>query len=387
MIRPIYLDYNATTPVAPEVIAAMTPYFGERYGNPSSAHAYGYEAHEALEAARTHVAALLHCQPDEVVFTGGGSESNNLAIKGAVLRRFPQSVHVITSAVEHPSVQNTCRYLAARFGTRITEVPVDRWGMVNPDDVVAALTPDTVLVSIMLANNEVGTLQPIGEIARRVHERAPTVLVHSDAAQAVGKIPVDVSELAVDLLTVAAHKLYGPKGVGALFVRRGVELDSLVHGAGHEAGRRAGTENVAGIVGLGMAARLAFAALPTELDRIRALRDRLQDGLCAAIPNARVHGHPTLRLPNTLNIAFPGTVGGAVLMATPGVAASTGSACHSATPEPSAVLLAMGVPPAIAVSAIRLSLGRYTTEAEIEAAIAELAAAAQTLSLEPASSH
>lgn len=345
---PVYLDYNATAPVAPRVLTAMMPYFARQYGNASSAHIYGHEAHEALDLARRRVARLLSCFEDEVVFTGGGSESNNLAIKGLVMRhastRGAGKPHIIASVVDHPSVLKTCYYLAQRAAANVTIVPVDRHGLVDPGDVAKALTPDTVLVSIMLANNEVGTIQPVRDIVDAVREAAPYVIVHSDAAQAAGKIPIDVRALGVDMLTIA----------------------------GHEHGRRSGTENIPGIVGLGMAAKLARESLPEEEPRLRSLRDRLQEELLAEAPAAVVNGHPTARLPNTLNISFPGLVGAEILKGAPGVAASTGAACHSDSVDPSSVLVSMGIPPEIALGAIRLSLGRYTTEPQIDEAIEAL---------------
>ena len=372
---PAYLDYNSTTPVSPRVITAMMPYFARQYGNASSAHTFGQEAHEAIDQARVRVAELLGCFEDEIVFTSGGSEANNLAIKGAVLRTLPQTVHVIASVIEHPSVLKTCYYLAQRLGTRVTLVPVDGHGSVDPRSVAKAVTPITRLVSIMLANNEVGTIQPLKEIVRRVREQAPDVLIHADAAQAVGKIRVDVKDLDVDLLTVAAHKFCGPKGVGALYVRRGVELDPLIEGAGHESGRRSGTENTAGIVGLGMAAKLTYELLPTEERRLSTLRDRLAMTLLETFPNAVVSGDPAHRLPNTLNIAFPGLIGSEILKAAPGVAASTGAACHSGAIEPSSVLLSMGFSRELAMGAIRLSIGRYTNGRQVDMAAEELIAA------------
>jgi cysteine desulfurase len=377
---PVYLDYNATSPLAPQVLAAMLPYFSGQYGNASSTHGYGRAARQAIELARTRVAALLQCQPDEIVFTGGGSESNNLAIKGTVCRRLPGATHLVTSVIDHPAVRNTCRYLASRFGTEVTWVGVDTYGMVSSDAVIAAIRPRTIAVSIMLANNEVGTIQPIGDIARAIREVSSDIVVHTDAAQAVGKTPVHVGKLDVDLLTVAAHKFCGPKGVGALYVRRGTHLDSLVHGSSHERNCRAGTENVPGIVGLGMACELARTTMDVEEARLRSLRDQLEHALRQAVPTTIVHGHPTNRLPNTLSISFPGVSGQALLAAAPGVAASTGSACHSGSADPSDVLIAMGIDRELAASTLRLSVGRFTTEHQIERAVAELVDAYELLS-------
>lgn len=378
MQLPIYLDYNATTPVDPAVVAAMQPYLSQHFGNPSSTHPYGQAARAAVERAREQVAALLGCAPGEVIFTGGGSESDNLAIKGIALAAGQQGGHIITSAVEHPAVLNTCRYLERYHGFQVTYVPVDNQGLVDPEQVARAIRPGTVLITIMAANNETGTLQPlpaIGAIARR-----HGIPFHTDAAQAVGKIPTRVADLGVDLLTVAGHKLYAPKGVGALYVRRGLRLEPLIHGAGQEAGRRAGTENVPYIVALGEAAALARAGLPAEADRLQALRERLYTALKEALPGALVrNGHPERCLPNTLNVSFPGVPGYELLAAVPEVAASTGSACHADRPEPSPVLQAMGLPLPVALGAVRLSLGRWTTAEEIDRAAALLAAGVRRL--------
>lgn len=361
--QPIYLDYNATTPIDPIVVEAMLPYLRDHFGNPSSDHAYGDRAHQAVEAARAQLAALLGATPDEIVFTGGGSEANNLAIKGVADALRARGDHLITSAVEHPAVIEPLRFLE-RQGFRVTLVPVDHAGRVNPAAVAAALTERTILVSIMHANNEVGTIQPIREIAELAHARG--ALVHTDAAQTVGKVPVDMTALGVDLLTVAGHKLYAPKGIGALAVRRGVTLEPLIHGAGHEGGRRAGTENVPYLVGLGCAADLVARRLPEYQARVGALRDALHQAILARAPGAVLNGHPTARLPNTLNLGFPG-LDAAALLATirDRVACSTGSACHAGHAAPSPVLLAMGREPALAAAALRLSLGWGTTPAEV----------------------
>lgn len=369
---PIYLDYNATSPVAPRVLAAMMPYFSRQYGNASSAHGFGQEGHEAVKRSRARVAALLGCEEDEIIFTSGGSESNNLAVKGVVMRDLPRPAHVITSVVDHPSLLKTCYYLAQRLGTRVTLVPVDRQCVVNPVDVAKALSSDTRMVSIMMANNEVGSIQPIRRIVDLVREKSPDVIVHTDAAQAVGKMAIDVRAIGVDMLTVASHKFCGPKGVGALYVRRGLKLDPLIEGAGHEDGRRSGTENVPGIVGFGAAAEFAWESMPGEAARLQTLRDRLQQGLVAGSRSVAVNGHPTQRLPNTLNISFPGLSGNDILDSAPGVAASTGAACHSGSPEPSSTLLSMGISREIALGALRLSIGRFTTEEEIDRAVREL---------------
>ena len=373
--RPVYLDYNATTPVDPAVFAAMRPYLEQEFGNPSSGHAYGQTAREAVDHARRQVSELLGAEPDEIVFTGGGSEADNLAICGVAFARRDRGRHIVTTAVEHPAVLHTCRYLERRHGFTLTVVPVDATGRVDPAAVGRALRDDTVLVSVMHAQNEVGTVQPVAEIAAAARGRG--VAFHTDAAQSVGKIPVRVHDLAVDLLAVAGHKVYAPKGVGALFVRGGLKLESVIHGAGHEGGRRAGTENVAGIVGLGKACALAHEHLEEERRRLQGLRDELWRRLVAAIPGLRLHGDPERRLPNTLNVGVPGVAGEDLLAAAPGIAASTGSACHAGRTEPSGVLLAMGLAKDEALTAVRLSLGRFTTEADVRQA-ADLLIAAVT---------
>jgi cysteine desulfurase len=383
-VKPIYLDYNATTPIDPVVLAAMMPYLEQQFGNPSSTHQYGNTAHAAVEQARHQVAQLLNAHDDEIVFTGGGSEASNLALKGVVFQklrgwfgRWKRSAHIITSSIEHPATLVPCEFLKL-LGCKITQVPVDGQGLVDPDGVTSALERGTNLVSIMHANNEVGTLQPIREIAASARQRG--VLVHTDAAQALGKVPVDVQELGVDLLTLAGHKLYAPKGLGVLYVRRGVKLEPLIHGAGHEAGRRAGTENVPYIVGLGKACELARQALPAATDRLRLLRDRLWDTLLSAL-DAKVvlNGHPHQRLPNTLNLNFVGHVGSEFLARVQQVAASTGSACHEGKVSQSPVLCAMRVPPEIGKGAVRLSVGRFTTEAEVDQAAVVLTEAARAV--------
>jgi cysteine desulfurase len=375
MTSPIYLDYNATTPIGPDVLDAMLPYLREQFGNPSSDHAYGYRARDAVAAAREQLAALLGARPDEVIFTGGGSEANNLALFGIAVTRRARGNHIITSAIEHPAVREPLRTLE-RQGYRVTFLPVDQDGRVEPAQVADAITDETILVSIMHANNEVGTLQDLRAIADIAHAR--DVLVHTDAAQSVGKVPVRMDALGVDLLTVAGHKLYAPKGVGALIVREGVALEPLIRGAGHEHGLRAGTENVPSLAGLGRAAELAGERLDTYQERTRALRDALHQGILRAVPDAVLNGHPTERLPNTLNLSFPG-VNAAALLARirDAVACSTGSACHAGHAEPSPVLLAMGREPTLAAAALRLSLGWGTTEANVERAATVIAAAVQ----------
>jgi cysteine desulfurase len=367
----IYLDFNASTPVAPEVATRMEAVLHDPFGNPSSGHWAGASARDAVETARAEVAALLGCHAGEVVFTSGGSEANNHAIKGAFYARRLEHPHIITTQIEHPAVVGPCRFLE-RLAAKVTYVSVDASGRVDPDDVRRAVTPDTILISVMHANNEVGTIQPIADIGRIAREHE--VLLHTDAAQSVGKIPTNVTELGVDLLSVASHKLYGPKGVGALYVRAGVRLEPLIHGAGHESGRRAGTENVLLDVGLGAACTLAESWIHRQT--IRELRDlfwqRLQEEFDH---NVVFNGHPTERLPNTLNVCFPGRIGAEILHALPDVAASTGSACHSGVVELSPVLKAMRVPPEIGMGAVRFSLGRTTTEQEIESVVQSLKAA------------
>jgi len=378
-MNPIYLDYNATTPLDPAVVDAMLPYLHTHFGNPSSTHEYGTTAHGAVELARTQVADLINAQPEEIVFTGGGTEASNHAIKGTVFARIGRGLldaalsalgmrsakaHIVISSVEHPAMANPCAFLR-RLGCKVTVVPVDSRGMVDPDDVRKAM-PAT-LVSIMHSNNEVGTLQPIREITALCRERCR--LFHTDAAQSLGKLSVDVKKLNVDMLTIAGHKLYAPKGIGVLYVRKGVELEPLIHGAGHEGGRRAGTENVPYIVALGKACEIARQSLPDATAKLRRLRDRLWDKLRAGLGDRiTLNGHPELRLPNTLNANFQGHIGAELLQKTPEIAASTGSACHEGKIAQSPVLCAMGVPPEIGKGAVRLSVGRFTTEAEVDRA-------------------
>ena len=375
-MTPIYLDYNATTPLDPAVFEAMRPYLELHFGNPSSTHAYGKKTHEAIEQAREQVAGLFGAAPAEVVFTGGGTEASNQALKGVVFAKLQgffgrlfgrkAGAHIVTSAIEHPATLQPCAFLE-RLGCRVTILPDDHHGLVSPDDVRRAVARGATLVSIMHSNNEVGTLQPIQEIAAVCRERG--VLVHTDAAQSLGKVPVDVNELGVDLLTVAGHKLYAPKGVGVLYVRRGVRLESFIHGAGHEDGRRAGTENVPYLVGLGEACHIARQGLPQATERLRQLRDRLwqrlRDGLSERVV---LNGHPERRLPNTLNVNFAGHIGAELLESVPEVAASTGSACHEGQVMQSPVLCAMRIPPELGRGAVRLTVGRFTTEDEVDRA-------------------
>lgn len=362
----IYLDYNASTPLATEVRDAMAPFLSAHHGNPSSGHWASEKAAAAIANARRQVAELIGAESSELFFTGGGTESNNWALKGAVAharrKKGIDRPHLVISAVEHPSVTATCRYLEA-FGVRFTEVGVDCHGWVDPNDIQGAIEPTTVLVSVMHANNEVGTIQPIREIAA-VAGRAG-VLMHTDAAQSLGKIPVDVRELGVDLLTVAGHKLYAPKGVGALYVRAGVEIDNLLHGGGHESGRRAGTENTASIVGLGAASALATTS-PCA-DALQALADHLREGIASVWgERAQLLGHPERRLPNTVNVGFVGRIGAEVLAQLPAIAASTGSACHAGVRSLSPVLTAMGVPEDVGLGAVRFSVGRPTRRDELD---------------------
>lgn len=359
----IYLDYNATTPVAPEVREAMRPYLEEEFGNPSSTYPRGWRAAAAVAAARREVATTLGCRPEEIVFTSGATEANNLVIKG-VAWHF-RAGHIVTSAIEHPAVLEPCRWLA-HMGFELTVLRVDGQGLVDPEDVRQALTPRTILVSLIHANNETGVIQPIREIGAITREAG--VLFHTDAAQSVGKIPVDVRELGVDFLTVAGHKCYAPKGVGALYIREGTPLTPLFHGGGQEGGRRAGTENVPYIVALGEALRLVRERLPEDMAHFRALRDRLFELLKEGYPSLVLNGHRSLRLPNTLNVSFPGLSGRAILAGIQELEASVGAACHGEVDHPSPVLTAMGTPPEVALGAVRLSVGRNTTLEEVEQA-------------------
>jgi cysteine desulfurase len=360
----VYLDYNASTPIAPEVAETMRPFLTGHFGNPSSPHWAGAPAKAALEGARAQVAQLLGCLPQEIVFTSGGTEANNYAIKGAFFALRERGHHVITTQIEHPAILQPCHFLE-RLGAEVTYLPVDGTGMVDPEDVRRAITPRTILVTVMHANNEVGTIQPIEDIARVTRERG--VLLHTDAAQSVGKIPTKVASLGVDMLSVAGHKLYAPKGVGALYVRQGVPLEPLLHGAGHESGRRAGTENVLLDVALGVACTLAGADMESLRSQLTELRDYFHAGLKALLgASLHLNGHPTRRLPNTLNVSFAGRMGSDVLEALEGVAASTGSACHSGRRELSPVLKAMGVPENVGLGAVRFSLGRWTTTEELD---------------------
>jgi len=364
---PIYLDYNATTPIDPVVVEAMLPYLKEHFGNPSSSHDYGHRAHQAIDMARVQVAQLVGCTAEEITFTGGGSESDNLAIRGIALAYQDKGNHIITQITEHPAVLRTCNELERLHGFQITYLPVDGNGRVSIEEIEAAITDETILITIMHANNETGTLQPIAEIAEVARKHG--VLMHTDAAQSVGKIAVRIEDLGVDLLTVAGHKLYAPKGIGALYKRHGLNLEPIIYGGGQEAGRRAGTENVAYIVALGTACFLAQEQLAGSQERLRSLRDSLQELLERSMPcRIQLNGHKTERLPNTLNVSVDGIVGEEVLGITPGIASSTGSACHEGSTDPSPVLMAMGFSRERALGALRLTLGRWSNEDEIKRA-------------------
>jgi cysteine desulfurase len=364
----IYLDYNASTPIDPAVAVAMRPFLEDAYGNPSSGHWASAPAKAALERARDQVAALLGCASDEVVFTGGGSEANNLALKGVFFRRREGLFHVITSQIEHPAILEPCRFLE-RLGAQVTYVGVGTSGLVDPDDIRKAITTNTCLISVMHANNEVGTVQPIADIAKIAAEHG--IPFHTDAAQSIGKIPTRVDELGVDLLSVAGHKCYAPKGIGALYVRRGIGLEPLIHGAGHESGRRAGTESALLAVSLGTACEIAQSCM--GLSGVQQLRDQFWARLRDAFGDRVVrNGHPQRCLPNTLNVSFVGRVGAEILERMPEIAASTGSACHAGEITLSPVLKAMAITPAVGMGAIRFSLGRATTQDEIEAVVHRL---------------
>ncbi len=374
----IYLDHAATTPVAPEVIDAMLPYYREFWGNPSSIHHFGRQASEGMEHGRAAVATLLHAVPKEIYFTGGGTEADNLAIVGAAVAREDKGKHIITSAIEHHAVSHTLEMLQKR-GWEVTTLPVDGTGLIDPADVRAAIRQDTTLVTIMHANNEVGTVQPIAEIGAIC--RATGVWFHTDAVQTVGHIPINVETLHVDLLSLSGHKLYGPKGVGALYIRRGVRVKPLIFGGGHERGMRSGTENVPGIVGLGRAAELAIAEMDSEAARQARLRDKLLDGIVERVPDSFVTGDRTHRLPNNASVIVKYIEGEAQLLRLDavGIAASSGSACTSGSLDPSHVLLAMHIPVEFAHGSLRFSLGRGTTEAEIDYVLEQLPSIVEAL--------
>ena len=369
-MNPVYLDYNATTPVDPSVAEAMLPYIYEHFGNPSSGHLYGRNANEGVNAARNQVAEMLGCRADELIFTSGGTESNNYAIKGAVAANRSRGDHMITSAVEHPAVIEVCKFLEAQ-GYRVTYLPVDQYGMVDPRQVEEAITPQTTLISIMHANNEVGTIEPIEEISEIAHRHG--VLLHADCAQSVGKIPARVDDLGVDLLSIAGHKLYAPKGIGALYIRDGISLEKQMHGAGHEGDWRAGTENVIHMAALGRACELIQHNLPQYQRHMASMRGRLEAGLTAVFGEIRINGHPSKRLPNTSSVSFRRVEANTVLAEMEDLAASAGAACHSDRVEVSSVLEAMGIPLEYAMGTLRFSVGRFTTGEEIDRAVAEVA--------------
>ena len=370
-MKKIYLDYAATTPTHPDVEETMKPYFSEIYGNPSSIHKFGQEARSAVEKAREQVAKLLNASTDEIVFTSGGTESDNFALEGVAFANKLKGNHIVTSAIEHHAISHCCEFLKKQ-GFEITYVPVNKEGIVNPEDVKKSLTDKTILVSIMQANNEIGTIQPIKEIAKIVHEKG--VVFHTDAVQTAGHIPIDVKELDIDLLSVSAHKFYGPKGVGALYIKKGTRMVSFLHGGGQERNRRASTENVPGIVGIGKAAEIAIANMENEAKSLIILRDMLIDGLLSKIPDSILNGHRTKRLPNNINISIKYIEGESMLLNLDflGVAASSGSACTSGSLDPSHVLLAIGLTHDVAHGSLRFSMGRLTTEDDIKYIIEQL---------------
>src|SRR5512136_713046 len=367
----VYLDHAATTPTRPEVVKAMLPFFGDAFGNPSSIHSYGQEARGAVEEARTKVAELIGARSEEIVFTSGGTEADNFALKGVAFANEHKGDHIITTTVEHHAVLEVGKFLVRR-GFRITCLPVDKYGLVDPDDVKRAITAKTIIISVMHASNEVGTLEPVAEVGKVAQEAG--VYFHTDAVQTVGHIPVNVDKLKVDLLSISGHKFYGPKGIGALYIRKGTKLVSLMHGGEHEKRRRAGTENVPGIVGLGKAAELAGQEMGKETERLAYLRDKLIKGLEKKIDHIRLNGHPTKRLPNNVNVSVDFVEGESMILNLDleGICASTGSACSSASLEPSHVLLALGFSPEQAHGSLRFTLGKENTEADIERVLAVL---------------
>ncbi|MBN2460590.1 MAG: selenide, water dikinase SelD [Candidatus Cloacimonetes bacterium] len=375
-MKPVYLDYNATTPLDPEVAAAMRPYLEDCYGNPSSSHWYGIQARKVVEKARQQVSSLLGCFPDEIVFTSGGTESNNFALKGAAFARKALGNHIITSAIEHPAVMEVCHFLETQ-GFAVTYLPVNQYGMIDPDRLAEAIQPETILISVMHANNEVGTIQPICEIAEIISKK--DILFHSDAAQTAGKIPVDVKELRVDLLSLAGHKIHAPKGIGALYIRRGVQLEKFMHGADHEQNLRAGTENVLEIVGLGKACEIAKLDLEKNQLHMKEMRDLLQLELDKRISDLRLNGHPEKRLPNTLSLGFKNLDANLMLAGLTDVAASAGAACHSGKTSISGVLTAMKVPLPYALGTIRFSTGKFTTRQDIITAAEKVSAVVNSL--------
>jgi cysteine desulfurase len=381
MNRLVYLDHNASTPVHPEVLQSMLPYFSERFGNPSSVHGFGREAREGLEIAREQIARFLKVSKDELVFTSGGTESDNLGIKGIAAAK--RSGHIITSQIEHHAVLRTCETLETQ-GFSVTYLPVDEYGMVRPEDLEKAIRPDTILVSLMHANSEVGTLQPMNEIGRITRERG--VPLHVDAVQTFGKVPIDVDAFGIDLLSFSGHKIYGPKGVAGLYIRKGTRMAAIQHGGDHERRRRAGTENVAGLVGLGKAAEIRGREMAGEAVRLAGLRDRLWEGIRSRVEDVRLNGHPTQRLPGTCNMCFRNVESESIVLGLDlkGIATSAGSACTSGSVEPSYVLVAMGLPLDWAMGSVRCSLGRNTTAEDIDYVIeATVPLAAKLRALSP----
>lgn len=363
MSRRVYLDHNASTPVHPDVVAEMLPFFTEMFGNPSSVHGFGREARDGMDQARARIAAFMRTSPDELVFTSGGTESDNLAIKGVAYAA--KRGHLITSKIEHHAVLRTCQWLETQ-GFAVTYLDVDEYGMVDPDDVKRAMRPDTIGISIMHANSEVGTIQPIAAIGALARERG--VPLHVDAVQTFGKVPIDVDAMGISLLSASSHKIYGPKGVALLWIRKGTRMVSVQHGGEHERRRRAGTENVAGIVGFGRAVEIRGRDMIAEATRVTALRDRLWDGIRAAVPDVKLNGHPTERLPGTAHISYRNVESESIVLGLDlkGVGVSAGSACTSGSVEPSYVLVAMGVSLDWAMGAVRHSLGRSTTAEDID---------------------
>jgi cysteine desulfurase len=367
MKKPIYLDYNGTTPHDPEVIAAMRPYLEEEFGNPSSSHLYGANPEQAVIRAREQIAALLNCRQQDIIFTSGGTESNNFAIKGIARAYRHKGNHIITSQIEHPAILEVCAHLEEN-GFEVTYLAVDEYGLVNIERVKEAIRAETILITIMHANNEVGTIQPIGEISELAREHG--ILLHTDAAQSIGKIPAAVDTLGVDLLSIAGHKVYAPKGIGALYIREGVELETFMHGAGQEMGKRAGTENVLEIVGLGKACEVAERDLNRNMAHMQTMRDRLYEGIKKGCQQVKLNGHPEKRLPNTLSLSFHDLEANRILeKISPAVAASAGAACHAGSVEVSHVLTAMAVPLSWAKGTLRLTTGRTTTEEDITTAV------------------
>jgi len=364
-MRQIYLDYAATTPTHPDVLAEMQPYFSEKFGNPSSIHSFGREAKAAVEEARESVASLIGAKPEEIIFTSGGTEANNFAIDGIAYANEKKGNHIITSKIEHHAVLEPCHFLE-KHGFQVTYLPVDKYGLVNPEDVAKAITDKTILVSIMHANNEIGTIEPIEEISKITKEKG--IYFHTDAVQTVGSIPVNVDEFGIDLLSMSAHKLYGPKGVGALYVRKGTRMEPFIRGGGQERNRRASTENVPGIVGLGEACELAEKKLSSRIKHLTPLRDKLLKDLMDKIPEVVLNGHPTKRLPKNVNVSVKYIEGESMLLNLDmeGIAASTGSACSSGSLDPSHVLLAIGLSHELAHGSIRFTLGRLNTEKDVK---------------------